>query len=424
MNLKFLHLAVVDHGGAGVAAWHMHDQLRKLGHISSMLVLDRRTKDSGVLCIHEATIIFRLQRLAQKIWLKIASRPDEYFQNQLLTPGINVTKLIHQIGFVPDILVVHSISHFLAPKDILALQNFTGAPVLWSLLDMGLMTGGCHYAWDCSGYTRSCGGCPALRFAGENDLSAQIWRSKKRAFDQIRGWLIAGSTLLSQQAAKSSLFATRRIETLLLGVSPNVFLPGNKTKLRSELGISGSQRVIFYGAQKFDQRRKGMRLLVEALLRLADTWPNDVPLPVLLCAGYSVDYTALRNRGFEISELGFVNEKILAKAYSAADVFACPSIEDSGPVMINESMMSGTPVVAFRMGVAEDLIEDGVTGVIAPIGDIDKFSNGLQSVLFWSEPKSASAQIRCREVALTKCLPERQMKNLIEIAMALRNSKA
>jgi glycosyltransferase involved in cell wall biosynthesis len=417
--MKFLHLVATDYGGAGIAAWRMHDTLRKLGHVSHMLALESRTSDVGVLTIGADSTAFKWRRLVQKAWLKVSSRPDGYFQNQLLTPGIDAAELVYRAGLKPDIIVVHFISHFLAPDDVLALQRVTGAPVLWNLLDMALMTGGCHYAWHCDGYIRSCGRCPALRLRGANDLSAQIWAAKQRAMGETRGWVVAGSSLLARQAAASSLFRDRRIEKLLLGVSPTMFAPGDRISLRQELGVGGAERLVFFGAQRFDQRRKGMHLLMDAFLYLQEMWPSGTPLPVLLCAGNAADFTSLRDKGFRLVDLGFIGSAMLAKAYAAADVFACPSVEDSGPMMINESMMSGTPVVAFRMGVAEDLIEDGASGIIASLGDTRDFAAGLQSVLLWDTPRRAIASAHCREVALAKCFPERQAQRFVEIARAL-----
>jgi glycosyltransferase involved in cell wall biosynthesis len=45
--------------------------------------------------------------------------------------------------------------------------------------------------------------------------------------------------------------------------------------------------------------------------------------------------------------------------------------------MINESIMCGTPVVSFRMGVAEDLIINGETGYIVKLKNIRDLANGI-----------------------------------------------
>ena len=414
--MNVLHLSAADHGGAGIAAWRMHDSLRRLGHRSHVWVLERKTGDADVRELGSGS--FRWRRLATKAALKLATRPAWYFQEQRLSAGIGAADIADAQALKPDVIVVHFISHFLAPGDVLALQESTGAPVLWNLLDMGLLTGGCHYAWDCPGYTRTCGSCPALRISGPNDASARIWRAKHDAVVRTRGWVVAGSSWLARQAAGSSLFEGRHIETLLLGVSPLAYAPGEQNALRAELGAPGAERVVFFGAQRFDQKRKGMHLLMKALVRLAETWPRGVALPVLLCAGNAADFSRLRERGYTLVELGFVGGMVLAKAYAAADLFACPSIEDSGPMMINESMMCGTPVVAFRMGVAEDLIENGLSGAIATLGDTQAFTDALEQVLLWPAERRDRARARCRDVALQKCSPDRQLERFVTIAEA------
>jgi len=166
-----------------------------------------------------------------------------------------------------------------------------------------------------------------------------------------------------------------------------------------------------------------MDLLLQALLQLADAWPAGRPLPTLLSAGNAIDFAPARSRGFALVELGYINMAALARCYAAADVFACPSIEDSGPMMINESMMSGTPVVAFRMGVVEDLLEDGSTGRIVPLGDVSAYARALADVLDWDPARAALARAGCRETALAKCLPERQLASFVDIALRLRSSE-
>jgi len=398
--------------------------MRSGGHQSKMLVLERRTRDEHVLTVGEHHKLFKYRRLAEKARLKVVSRPDSYFQNQQLSIGMDAAAIVQRLQFTPELIVVHYISHFLNADDVLALNRATGAPVIWFLLDMGLLTGGCHYAWDCTGYTRSCGDCPGLRvrlpFA---DLSRRTWQAKSRVIAQVPGWVLAGSGWLHRQAQQSSLFRDRHILTQLLGVSPNTFQPGDQAALRAELGAGGARRLIFFGAQKFNQRRKGMDLLLQALQVLAREWPPGHELPVLLCAGNATDFSPLRACGYHMVELGYVGTSVLAKAYAAADVFACPSIEDSGPMMINEALMSGTSVVAFRMGVAPDLILHDTVGRIAPLGDVQAFATGLQQVLKQSDDQLADARLQCRRLAMELCSNDGQAARFASIAQALVESE-
>lgn len=56
---------------------------------------------------------------------------------------------------------------------------------------------------------------------------------------------------------------------------------------------------------------------------------------------------------------------------NATDIFVLPSIlPDSFPTVILEAMAAGKPVVATASGGASEMVEEGVTGFIIPMGDV------------------------------------------------------
>lgn len=59
----------------------------------------------------------------------------------------------------------------------------------------------------------------------------------------------------------------------------------------------------------------------------------------------------------------------IIECYHALDLYLMTSREEGGPKSIMESMSSGTPIVATRCGMAEDLLMDGVNGALVPVGD-------------------------------------------------------
>lgn len=64
-------------------------------------------------------------------------------------------------------------------------------------------------------------------------------------------------------------------------------------------------------------------------------------------------------------ELGkIVDERLMAMAYSAADVFVIPSLEDNLPNTMIESLLCGTPVVGFPTGGICDVVENGKNGYL------------------------------------------------------------
>lgn len=62
----------------------------------------------------------------------------------------------------------------------------------------------------------------------------------------------------------------------------------------------------------------------------------------------------------------------LARCYHALDLYLVTSREEGGPMALMESMSSGVPVVSTPVGMAPDLLTDGVTGglVAAPEPDL------------------------------------------------------
>lgn len=59
----------------------------------------------------------------------------------------------------------------------------------------------------------------------------------------------------------------------------------------------------------------------------------------------------------------------IVECYQALDLYLMTSREEGGPKSIMESMSTGTPLVATRCGMAEDLLVDGANGALVPVGD-------------------------------------------------------
>ena len=72
--------------------------------------------------------------------------------------------------------------------------------------------------------------------------------------------------------------------------------------------------------------------------------------------------------GTNVHFLGFRDD--MAGVYASLDVLVQPSYREGMPMTILEAMAAGTPVVASRVGAAEDVIEDGRTGMLYDAGDV------------------------------------------------------
>ncbi|MBO9511896.1 glycosyltransferase [Erythrobacter sp. A6_0] len=414
----FLHLTATDRGGAGIAAVRIHRALLDEGHRSHMVV---GHGDGGEgITVHRARSAM-IARTASKAVFRTATRPRFYFRNQRHdVPGASqtVASTIRRKNWRPNAIIAHTLTDFLSFPAIARLAKDNNAHVIWSLMDMGTFTGGCHYAWECSNYEVLCGGCPALRLgAGPNDWSVRTLREKRAALAEMNATVVAPSTWLANQARASVLFRDTPIEIIPLSVSPETFAPRERATLRANLGIEMSRPAVFFGARDHRDPRKGMALLEEALIRLAQRSPPDM-LPSLLVAGDGAPFEALVGYGYSVRQFGLLKPDTLAQVYAAADVFVSPSIEDSGPMMINEAVMSGTRVVSFPVGVALDLIEPDITGIFATLGDAGSLAAAIAATLAWDRSRAETGSQRARQIGLEHCSPKAQADAFVRVASA------
>jgi glycosyltransferase involved in cell wall biosynthesis len=123
-----------------------------------------------------------------------------------------------------------------------------------------------------------------------------------------------------------------------------------------------------WGTGEVPKTIKGPDVFLNAVERLA----RQVPTFVLL-GGPARGYV---KRGLERIGMRYAHEYApdrdsLAQLYHALDLYIVASREEGGPMALMESMASGVPVVSTRVGMAPDLIVDGVTGALAEVGDVE-----------------------------------------------------
>jgi glycosyltransferase involved in cell wall biosynthesis len=68
-------------------------------------------------------------------------------------------------------------------------------------------------------------------------------------------------------------------------------------------------------------------------------------------------------------------------AFSAADLFIFPTRADNLPLVLQESMACGTPMVSFKIGGVPDLVRDNLTGYLAQPENSTDFCNGILMLL-------------------------------------------
>lgn len=102
---------------------------------------------------------------------------------------------------------------------------------------------------------------------------------------------------------------------------------------------------------------------------------------------------ALNHHGARVRWLGQVENKKLAAAYAAADLYVWPAIREAWGMALLEAQAAGLPVIAGDTGGIPDVVANGDSGQLAPVGDPVAFASAISRLL--NDPDALRAMGRC-----------------------------
>ncbi|MCS3682389.1 glycosyltransferase involved in cell wall biosynthesis [Salinibacter ruber] len=309
-----------------------------------------------------------------------------------------------------DIISLHWIRGFV---ELQAFFERMSVPVVWTLHDMNAFTGGCHYNAGCEKYTAACGACPQLGSDDETDLSRNIWERKKEAFsgvDPEQLHIVTPSKWLAEEARSSTLLESFPVTVIPNGLDTDRFAPRPQEAVRTALSLPHDRPVVLFVADSATERRKGFSLLRNALSGLSE--------PLLVSIGGGRPAVGDSDQHVHLGKLS--SNRLLAAAYSAADVFVIPSLQDNLPNTTLESMACGTPVVGFNTGGIPDMVRPGETGWLAETGNIKALRNAIEDALSDSNVRERRGR-RCREVVEEEYALDVQAKRYRDLYERLLN---
>ncbi|CAI4032568.1 Glycosyl transferase family 1 [Nitrospira tepida] len=391
-----------------MSAYRLHRGLLLHGHESSMFVLEKSSQDETVMRFHPSMDVtsrlrrrFRRKSIAKAWRAYAATRPSGYeLFSQDRTPIGDA--LARQL--VPcDVVHLHWVATFLDYESF-----FTAVPrerpVVWTLHDMNLVTGGCHYDMECGRYRSGCEACPQLGSRHSHDLSAEVWQRKRRIFAEVppsRLCVVTPSRWLTQVVKDSPIFSRFRVETIPYGLDLDAFAPRDRLAAREVLGIPQDANVVLFVAEMIDNKRKGYTLLMDALTGCL----RENRRLWLLSVGHRAP---LGPGSMQAVHMGYVNnERFLSLVYSAADIFVIPSLQDNLPNTVLEAMACGVPVVGFDVGGISDMVRECQTGCLVGVGDVVGLQRAISRLMQDQELRTVMSKA-CRRVALDEYGLERQ----------------
>jgi glycosyltransferase involved in cell wall biosynthesis len=116
--------------------------------------------------------------------------------------------------------------------------------------------------------------------------------------------------------------------------------------------------------------------------------------------------------GETVSLLGDVSRERLAAEYVSADLFCLPSVQESLGIVFLEAMAAGLAVVGCRAAAIPEVVEDGVTGLLAPPRDPAGLAATIEVLA--TDPGRARAMGDAGRRAVAAYTPERVAARLLE----------
>lgn len=351
------HISFSESGGAGIVATRLRNEQRRKNQDSVFLTLTKG--DIKTLGLKRPLLLFLA--LIDYYIVKKSSCPTLFTLFRSRTPGkkIYIEKFDHQL------LHLHWTPGVVSHRDIRSFSN-SNIPIVWTLHDMWPITGGCHHALDCEQFKESCKKCPQVRRVFRPLVHLQQ-RKKKRLFETSKNIkFVAPSKWILVQLLESSIPLHKAPVLILNPIDMDVFKPG--TTRRPAMAKFN----IGFVANKLDDPLKNVKSTIAQLLK----WVEDAAVEdirITLVGSTSVNF------GSELIEIQHIpkisSELEMAEIYNTFDVLLHNSLIDNSPLVIQEALSCGIPVICSEAGGSKFLIEDSHNGFV--VNDISEITERI-----------------------------------------------
>jgi glycosyltransferase involved in cell wall biosynthesis len=164
------------------------------------------------------------------------------------------------------------------------------------------------------------------------------------------------------------------------GIDLQKYMPGSRNrKLIHELGLDASSRIVGNLSALADHKD------YPTFIRTAEKVIHADPLIHFIIAGKGREEKRIKKLindlklNMNVHMLGFRDDII--EVMQSLDVFLITSATEGLGTIVLDAFAAGVPVVATRAGGIPEMVEDGVTGLLAPVGDADALATATLRIL-------------------------------------------
>jgi glycosyltransferase involved in cell wall biosynthesis len=236
--------------------------------------------------------------------------------------------------------------------------------------------------------------------------------------------IIAVSAAVATQLRVNALVSPEKISVVLNGIDTARFVEAAANFKRSQFLVDWKlpEDSLLVGIVGELTPLKGQREFLHAASRIL----NESPKTYFIIAG--IDHSREnqhRKRLEQLIEKLNLTERVklvgwqedLGQLYCALDVFVSASHTESFGLALAEAMASGAAVVATETEGAVELIQSGETGLLVPIGDVDKLAEAILGLLGDSAERIRLGQA-AQQAAMARFSVERMVAETEEIYRA------
>ena len=245
----------------------------------------------------------------------------------------------------------------------------------------------------------------------------------QRHHSWITRWLIRRMDAIIATSELSASYLKREATVIPHGVDTDRYAPpADRAMAFAEAGLPGRTAIGCFGRVR---AQKGTDVFVDAMCRLLPRYPDFNAVIVGAITADQTGFATDLKKRIEAAGLqsrvvitGEVPIEDLPRWYQRLTIYAFTSRNEGFGLTLIEAMSSGAALVASRAGAAELVVEDGVTGVLTPPGDVDALVAALEPLM--RDPAAAAAMgVRGRQRVVAKFSLDAEAKKIAEVYRTL-----
>lgn len=225
----------------------------------------------------------------------------------------------------------------------------------------------------------------ALRALGW-PLKLVFTSAAQRHHSWITRWLIRRMDAIIATSDISASFLKVKATVIPHGVDTDVYAPPtDRAAAFAEAGLPGRYAIGCFGRVR---AQKGTDIFVDAMCRLLPRHPD---FSAVIVGQVTPEQTRFANDLKQrIETVGLQSRVVMTgelpieavqRWYRRLTIYAFTSRNEGFGLTLIEAMATGSALVAARAGAAELVLEDGVTGVLVPPGDVDALVAALEPLM-------------------------------------------